>query len=279
MCSAVDLRHTVVGMSATQFFAEEPLLGAAELFDLTGRAYVVTGASSGIGRRFVKVLDHAGASVAAMARRERELADSLDGLDRAAPFVGDVTRREDLEACVDACIERFGRIDGVINNAGIIHSAPAEAESSAEFRRVIEVNLNAVFDLAQIFAQRRLGEGGGVVLNVSSIFGQVASGQIPQASYAASKSAVVNLTRELAAQWARRGIRVNAIAPGWFPSEMSSPMFREDGGGLNYIRSRTPMGRPGTLAELDGILLFLLSDASSYVTGQTVIVDGGWCIV
>ena len=123
-----------------------------------------------------------------------------------------------------------------------------------------------------------LGRGSGVIVNVASVLGLVGSGQVPQAGYAASKGAVINLTRELAAQWARKGIRVNAIAPGWFESEMTGEMF-DDPGSVKWMKGRTPMGRAGQPGELDGVLLFLASDASRFVTGQTVAVDGGWTIV
>lgn len=163
----------------------------------------------------------------------------------------------------------------LVNNAGIAYQYPAEDESLEHWSSVIEVNQTAVFHLSQLAGRGMLAQGSGVVLNVASILGLVASGQIPQISYAASKGAVVNMTRELAVQWARRGIRVNAIAPGWLLSEMTQEMF-DDEGGRTFIRRNTPMGRPGELAELDGALLYLCSDASSYTTGTILAVDGGW---
>jgi NAD(P)-dependent dehydrogenase (short-subunit alcohol dehydrogenase family) len=143
---------------------------------------------------------------------------------------------------------------------------------------VVGVNLSGALLCAQRVGRVMLETGRGSIVNVASVLGLVGVGQIPQASYAAAKGGVVNLTRELAAQWARRGVRVNAIAPGWFHTEMTAEMF-DDPKALSWIRRRTPMGRPGELSELAGAALFLASDASSYVTGQTLAVDGGWTCV
>ena len=166
----------------------------------------------------------------------------------------------------------------LVNNAGVADPKPAEQESLADFKRILDVNLSGVFLCAQRCARVMLAKGSGVIVNVASVLGVVGAGQIPQASYTASKGGVVNLTRELAAQWARRGIRVNAILPGWFPSEMTAGMFDNDDG-KRWIRGRTPMGRAGDPKELNGALLFLASDASTYVTGAMILVDGGWTTV
>ncbi len=166
----------------------------------------------------------------------------------------------------------------LVNNAGVADPQPAEQESLEDFKRILDVNLSGVFLCAQRCARVMLAKGSGVIVNVASVLGVVGAGQIPQASYTASKGGVVNLTRELAAQWARRGIRVNAILPGWFPSEMTAGMFDNDDG-KRWIRGRTPMGRAGDPKELNGALLFLASDASSYVTGAMILVDGGWTTV
>ena len=140
---------------------------------------------------------------------------------------------------------------------------------------MVDVNLTAVFALAQLAGRRMLAQGSGTIVNVASMLGLVASAPVKQASYAASKGAVVNLTRELAVQWARRGVRVNALAPGWFPSEMTADMI-EPGPSQDFVRREAPMARGGEIHELDGALLFLACDASSYVTGQILTVDGGW---
>jgi NAD(P)-dependent dehydrogenase (short-subunit alcohol dehydrogenase family) len=166
----------------------------------------------------------------------------------------------------------------LVNNAGMVDAEPAIDEPLDTFKDVIDVNLVAPFALAQRAARAMLENGGGTIVNVASILGLRGVGQIPQAGYAASKGGIVNLTRELGAQWARKGIRVNAIAPGWFESEMTSDMFAEESG-HKWVARRAPMGRHGKEGELDGALLFLASDASSYVTGHILAVDGGWTSV
>jgi NAD(P)-dependent dehydrogenase (short-subunit alcohol dehydrogenase family) len=257
-------------------------LDPASLFDLRGRVAIVTGASSGLGVTFARGLAAAGAFVVLAARRLEKLealAAELEAGGAEALAVGcDVAREADVDRLVAAVQERFGRLDVLVNNAGTVHVGPAEDEDLARFREIVEVNLTGVFVCAQRVGRVMLASGRGSIVNVASILGLVASGQVKQASYCASKGGVVNLTRELAAQWARRGVRVNAIAPGWFESEMTADMF-SDPGSLQWMRSRDPMGRVGRDEELVGPLLFLASDASSYVTGQTLAVDGGWTIV
>ena len=249
-------------------------------FRLDGRVAIVTGASSGFGSRFAEVLAGTGATVVLAARR----LDRLDALAARLPGAGhlavacDMSRDADVEALVESAMARYGRIDILINNAGLSQPQPAEKESPAQFRYIMEVNLTGAFVLTQLVARHMLEGSGGSIVNVASILGLVGTGQVPQASYTASKGGLVNLTRELAAQWARRGIRVNAICPGWFPTEMTGEMF-EDPSGLRWIRRNTPMGRGGRTEELDGALLYLASDASSYVTGAVLAVDGGWTAV
>jgi NAD(P)-dependent dehydrogenase (short-subunit alcohol dehydrogenase family) len=267
-------------MSAPEAGIERTL--GTELFSLRGKVAVVTGASSGLGVVFARALAGAGASVVLAARR-------VDRIERLAAELGrdgtaalavacDVSKEGDVDRLVAATRERFGRADVLVNNAGISSPAPAEAEPLAVWQSVLDVNLTGVFLCSQRFGRAMLEQGSGVIVNVASVLGVVASGQIPQASYAATKAAVVNLTRELAAQWARRGVRVNALAPGWFPTEMTADMFGDERS-LAWMRSRTPLGRGGRLEELVGPLLFLASDASSFVTGHVLTVDGGWTIV
>jgi NAD(P)-dependent dehydrogenase (short-subunit alcohol dehydrogenase family) len=236
---------------------------------------IVTGASSGIGEHFVRVLHAAGARVVAAARREERLKALAEACDGVVPMAVDLAVADDRVRFVERVIAELGHVDVLVNNAGVGSPFPAESEDLEHWAEVVEVNQTAVFHLSQLCARSMLERGSGVVVNVASILGLVASGQIPQVSYAASKGAVVNMTRELAVQWARRGIRVNAIAPGWFLSEMTQEMFDDDGG-RSFIRKNTPMGRPGELAELDGALLSLASDASTYTTGSILAVDGGW---
>jgi NAD(P)-dependent dehydrogenase (short-subunit alcohol dehydrogenase family) len=190
----------------------------------------------------------------------------------------DVAQEDAVDALVDRTLSHYGSIDVLVANAGFTTVVPAEEQEWADWRAHLDVNLSGVFLCNQRFGRHMLAAGHGTIVNVGSVLGSVASGQIRQAAYAASKGGVVNLTRELAAQWARRGVRVNALAPGWFPTEMTGDMFRDERS-LQWMRSRTPMGRGGELDELVGPLLFLASEASSFLTGQIVTVDGGWTIV
>lgn len=245
------------------------------LFNLDGRVAVVTGASSGLGARFAHVLHDAGANVSLAARRADRLDEVAADLDRALTVSADVANPTDVERLVAETVERFGRIDILVNNAGTDAHGPALEESLDDFRRVVDVNLVGLFHLTQQCARHMVEQGSGVVVNIASILGLVSSAPINNASYCATKGAVVNLTRELAVQWARKGVRVNALAPGWFPSEMTAEMF-DDEAGMGFLRRNCPMARAGETHELDGALLFLASDASSYMTGQTLAVDGGW---
>ena len=246
-------------------------------FRLDGRTAVVTGASAGLGMRFARVLHAAGATVVVAARR----VERLDGLaaelgDRIVPVGCDVTSEADLVRLAEVgAATAGGAVDVLVNNAGIGTPQPAETEPMEHFRSVVDVNLHGLFRLTQLVAGPMIEAGRGSVVNVASMLGQVACTPIKQASYCASKGGVVNLTRELGCQWARKGIRVNALAPGWFAREMTADMWTDEGS-QRFVASTCPMGRRGEADELDGALLFLASDASSYVTGQTLTVDGGW---
>jgi NAD(P)-dependent dehydrogenase (short-subunit alcohol dehydrogenase family) len=169
-----------------------------------------------------------------------------------------------------------GRIDVLVNNAGQSSTGPAEAEPLDRFSGMLDINLVAPFHLAQLVGRHMLAAGRGSIVNIASVLGLVASAPVKEASYCASKGAVVNLTRQLGSEWGRKGVRVNAIAPGWFASEMTQAEMFDDEAGMQFITRNTPMGRPGDASELDGALLFLAGDASSYVTGHILAVDGGW---
>jgi NAD(P)-dependent dehydrogenase (short-subunit alcohol dehydrogenase family) len=246
-----------------------------ELFDLKGKVAVVTGASSGLGDRFVRVLHAAGASVVAVARRTDRLALLAAEFDRVHPVTADLAKDTDVEEIVPSTLERFGRVDILINNAGFGSPKTALDEPIDSFRRTLEVNLVGAFHLAQLAAVPMIAAGSGSIVNISSILGLVAAWPIPDASYSSSKGALISLTRDLACQWAQHGVRVNALAPGFFPSESSAPMA-EDEGSQRYLRTGCPMRRMGRPDELDGAVLFLASGASTYMTGQVLTIDGGW---
>ena len=248
--------------------------GPAELFDLTGRIALVTGASSGLGARFALVLAAAGATVWITARRKErldELAASHPAL-RALP--ADVSAEADRESLVATVVAESGAIDVLVNNAGTDSGAAPLDETSARFAEVLGTNLVGPFHLAQLVA-RAAGENGLSVVNISSILGLVSAAPLGGASYAAAKAGLLGLTRELAGHWGASGVRVNAIAPGWFRTEMNDALF-DDERSLAWIKRNTMLRRPGNIGELDGALLYLASPASSYCTGQVLIVDGGW---
>ena len=244
---------------------------------LTGRVAIVTGASSGLGARFAAVLAEAGATVVACARRVERLEALAESQPRVVPLRCDVVDAGDRARLVETALAIDNRIDVCVNNAGVASGGPERQATLEAFRAVMEVNVEAVFALSQAIGAHMVRQGSGSVINISSMFGLVAATPVADAPYVASKSALNGLTRELANQWAPHGVRVNAIAPGWFATEMNSGLL-EDERSLRWLERQCPMGRPGREDELDGILLFLASDASSYCTGQVIAVDGGWTV-
>ena len=245
-------------------------------FRLDDKVVLITGASSGLGARFARVASAAGATVVVAARRAERLAELADELDDAHAVEVDLTAPGGPEACVARSIELAGRIDVLINNAGISQVAPALDFSTEDFRHEIEIDLVAPFALARDVARDAITNGRPAsIINIGSILGEVGGGKLRVPGYAAAKGGLHNLTRELASQWGRKGVRVNAIAPGWFETEMNDAMFSE-GGGQAYMEAGAAMGRPGIEGELDGAILYLASDASSFVTGHVLQVSGGW---
>ena len=249
-------------------------------FHLDGKVVIVTGASAGLGARFARVLDAAGASVVLAARRADRLEQLANELRDAHAVPCDLSEDGAPEALVAATLAHYGRVDVLVNNAGRSEPLAAFEETTEKFGATLRINLVAPFELARECARAMVASAShGAIVNVASIWGLVGVGQIPEAGYAASKGGLVNLTRELGAQWARKGVRVNCLAPGWFRSEMTEGVMFGDERSERWMRQRTPMGRGGEENELDGALLFLASDASSFMTGQTVCVDGGWTSV
>lgn len=245
-------------------------------FRLDDKVVLITGASSGLGARFARVATAAGATVVVAARRAERLAELVDELDDAHAVEVDLTAPGGPEACVARSIELAGRIDVLVNNAGISQVAPALDFSTEDFRHEIEIDLVAPFALAREVARDAItNDRSASIINIGSVLGEVGGGKLRVPGYAAAKGGLHNLTRELASQWGRKGVRVNAIAPGWFETEMNGAMF-SDGGGQAYMESGAAMGRPGIEGELDGAMLYLASDASSFVTGHVLQVSGGW---
>jgi len=254
---------------------------AADLFDLKGRVALVTGASSGLGRQFAKALADNGAAVALVARRAGRLAAlkaEIEGKGgRAIAVEADVTDRAAMVRAFDAAEQAFGTVTILVNNAGIAQSSRRAIEVTAEeWRKVLSVDLDAVFYNAQEAARRMLAaKTAGAIINIASILGFGVSKGV--AAYATAKAAVVQITKALAVELAFKGVRVNAIAPGWFVTEINDQYLAGDAG--NALKRQIPMGRFGQHGDLDGALLLLASDAGSYITGATIVVDGGQVVM
>jgi NAD(P)-dependent dehydrogenase (short-subunit alcohol dehydrogenase family) len=251
-----------------------------ELFDLTGKVAIVTGGSRGIGVEMAEGLAESGASLMLCARREAGLVETVEDF-RTKGFhvhgkTADVSKAEDVQAVVDETIEKFGKVDILINNAGVSWGAMPEEMTLEQWQKVIDVNLTGCFLMAQAAGREMLKQNSGSIINIASIAGMSSSANGPfYAGYVASKAGLIGLTRELAASWGRKGIRVNAVAPGFFHSRLADKVIDIY---ERSIQENNVIPRVGEEGELKGITVFLASDASSYVTGQTIAVDGGMTV-
>jgi len=248
-------------------------------FAIKGQTAIVTGASSGLGVTFAETLAERGVNLVIAARRYEKLVEVAEDLSKkykvkVVPVQTDVTQEDQVINMVKTAIEKFGSLEILVNNAGVASLSPSVDMSLEEWKRVIDANLTGVFLCARTAAREMIKKKYGKIVNIASIYGAV--GDIfPAAPYYASKGAVINLTRALAVEWAPYKINVNAIAPGFFPSEMTAPIFQDEKA-LGHILSRTPLGRTGEPLDLKAALIYLASPASNYVTGQTIFADGGW---
>jgi len=269
------LTHGTATNSLQRMTMNHASLDPLTLFRLDGKVAIITGASSGLGSRFARVMHAAGATVVLAARRLDRLESLASELPGSIAIKCDVGDGDAREALVAEVMSRCGKVDILVNNAGIGATLAIENETLDSFRRTMEVNTTAVWHLSKLVGEHMVASRSGVIINVASMLGLVGSTPIKQADYCASKGAVINLSRELALQWARKGVRVNSLCPGWFLSEMTAGM-ETDPGVKAFISSNSPMPRMGEEHELDGALLFLASDASSFMTGQELVIDGGW---
>ncbi|MEV0945177.1 glucose 1-dehydrogenase [Rhodococcus sp. NPDC049939] len=249
-------------------------MSVLDKFSLTDRVVVVTGASSGLGVAFAQAAAEAGADVVLAARRADRLEETAELVRKAGRQAlcvkTDITDPTQAQNMIDQGMEKFGHVDVLVNNAGVGTAVPATRETPDQFRQVVDINLNGSYWAAQ--AAGKVMKPGSAIVNVASVLGITTAG-LPQAAYSASKAGVIGLTRDLAQQWgSRKGIRVNAIAPGFFESEMTA---QYQAGYLDAMKPRLVLGRLGDPAELAATVVWLASDAAAYVTGQTIAVDGG----
>lgn len=255
-------------------------MGILDKFRLDGKSAIVTGVSSGLGVAFAEALAEAGADVLVVARREDKLAQNAAAIAkstgrRVIPFKADVSVESDVVNMISKAESEFGKVDILMNNAGVAAVGPSNTMTKDDWDKVLSVDITGVFLCSKHAIDRMISNKiSGRIINTASIYGLFGD-IIPAAPYYACKGAVVNLTRALAVEFVKSGIRVNAIAPGFFPSEMTADALK-DPAIKGHIEGRTPMGRLGDPSELKGAAVFLASDASSYVTGQVLAVDGGW---
>jgi NAD(P)-dependent dehydrogenase (short-subunit alcohol dehydrogenase family) len=247
------------------------------LFNLSGRVAIVTGGSRGLGEEMAEGLAEAGAALVLCARRDEWLTPTVERFKaqgvRCKGLVADVARPADVQAVVDTAMQAFGQVDILVNNAGITWGARPEEMPLDKWQKVLDINLTGAFLFAQAAGREMLKRQYGRIINVASIAGLHASVRGPHfAGYAATKAGLMGLTRELAASWGRDGIRVNAIAPGFFHSRLADPAIPLV---EPSIKASCPIPRVGAAGELKGVAVFLAADASNYITGQVIVVDGG----
>ncbi|HHT65963.1 MAG: SDR family NAD(P)-dependent oxidoreductase [Caldicoprobacterales bacterium] len=253
-----------------------------DLFDFTGRVAVVTGASSGLGVQMAKALARQGADLAIMARRKEKLetvAEEIRALSvRCLPVPCDVTDTGAVKNAAGIIEKEYGKVDILINNAGNGHVGPALETSDEDWDFTVSLDLTSVFKVSREFARIMVKNNYGRIINISSMYGLVGNMALPSSGYHAAKGGVINLTRALAAEWAPYGITVNGICPGYFETELTVDTLKTEEFS-QYMKATVPLGRYGNEGELDSAALFLASEASSYVTGVSIPVDGGYTAV
>jgi len=250
-----------------------------DLFDLSGKVAFITGAGQGLGRQFARALAGAGADIVVAELKEDTGADAAAEIRQAGrkalAVPTDVTDPSSVQRAVEESLKAFGRIDVLVNSAGITIWGEAEKVSLADWRKVVDVNLHGVFHCCQAVGRVMIRQGGGSIINIASMSGVIVNVPQCQASYNATKAAVIHLSKSLAVEWARYGVRVNAVSPGFMDTPMARPFFEDPNIG-GVWRQRIPMGRPGRPEELSGLVVYLASDASGYTTGANFLVDGGY---
>lgn len=257
-------------------------MSVMDLFRLTGRVAIVTGAAQGLGEAMAQALAEAGADIVIadinedLARSTAERISNITGR-KCIALRADVTKESDIDVMVKDTIDRFGKIDILVNNAGIVRHVPAEEMSRKDWDDVINLNLTAVFLCSQRVGRHMIKRNQGCIINIASMSGIIVNNPQPQVSYNASKAGVIMLTRSLAAEWAKYGIRVNAIAPGYMETAMTKELLKTEMALKNWI-GMTPMKRPGQPWELGGAVVYLASEASSFMTGQVLVIDGGYTL-
>ena len=253
-----------------------------DIFDLSGKTAIVTGASSGIGFEYAKALASKGADIVIVARRMDRLTQNAKVIEeygvKCMPIECDLSDETSIKNTVDLVIEKFGKIDILVNNAGICIEKPCEEYDTLSWDKVMDVNLNAVFLMTREVGKHMISRKYGKIISTSSMYGKVANINATEVSYHASKAGVIGLTKALGNEWAKYNITVNSIAPGYFATEILKENLK-DKQFVDWIERRSPMRRMGEMSELDGAIILLASDASRYITGHTLSVDGGWTAV